>query len=83
MVRLSPARFETAYMVLEAGRDSDELTDDEQAVLNEAHAVLQEFEDRRMGTPNTEPLGKDPDGTTDVAAPEAERVEGMSPEDVS
>lgn len=31
----------------------------------------------------TEPLGKDPDGTTDVAADRVERVEGMTEDDVS
>lgn len=34
-------------MVLEEGREADELTEDEKAFLNEAHAVLQEWEDRR------------------------------------
>lgn len=33
-------------------------------------------------TENHEPLGTDPDGTTDVAHPSAEVVEGMTEEDV-
>lgn len=32
--------------------------------------------------PDHEPLGKDSDGTTDVAHPESERVEGLTEEDV-
>jgi hypothetical protein len=44
---MTPARFETAYMVLEEGREASELTPDEQATLNEAHAILQEWEDRQ------------------------------------
>ena len=39
--------FDATYGVLEVARDADELTADEQAVINEAHAIVQEFEQRR------------------------------------
>lgn len=39
--------FMATYEVLEAARDSEHLTPDEQAVINEAHAIVQEYENRR------------------------------------
>lgn len=40
----APSTMLTAFGVLERARDDDELTPDQQAVLTEAHAILQELE---------------------------------------
>lgn len=45
---LSDTEFETVYEVLEIGRDdTDQLTPDQQAVLNEAHVIVQEMQEIR------------------------------------
>lgn len=40
----APSTMLTAFGVLERARDDDRLTPDQQKVINEAHAVLQELE---------------------------------------
>lgn len=40
--------FDATYSVLEHGRESDLLTEDEQQMLNEAHSIVQELEQRRQ-----------------------------------
>jgi len=43
--RLTDSEFHAAYKVLEVGRDeSDLLTEDQKAVLNEAHSIIQEIQ---------------------------------------
>lgn len=43
-------RLDTAFAVIETARDGEEhLTDGERGMLNEAHAILQEWDDRRFG----------------------------------
>lgn len=47
-MKITPVRIDTTLGVLETARDDEEnLTPDERKVINEAHAVLQEWDDRR------------------------------------
>lgn len=43
----APSTMLQAFGVLERARDDDDLTPDQQDVLNEAHAILQELEQHR------------------------------------